>query len=140
MHVCLVNQAGEVLVHRNSAHAARLLLECPVPYTKQDLVVACECMFSWYWLADLCAVERRLTFALEHNLPFVLGHALYMKAIHGGKTKNDRIDSRRRSPCCCGAGCCPRLTCIPTRCAPLRDLYAPHVPDASSGRGAWPTS
>jgi len=36
------------------------------------------------WLADLCA---------EHKLPFVLGYALYMKAIHGGKTKNDKIDS-----------------------------------------------
>jgi hypothetical protein len=24
---------------------------------------------------------------------FVLGHALYLKAIHGGKTKNDKIDS-----------------------------------------------
>ena len=41
-------------------------------------------MFSWYWVADFCA---------EHGIPFVLGHALYMKAIHGGKAKNDRIDS-----------------------------------------------
>ena len=34
--------------------------------------------FTWYWLADLCAHE---------GIPFVLGHALYMKAIHGGKAK-----------------------------------------------------
>lgn len=27
--------------------------------------------------------------------PFVLGHALHMKAIHGGKAKNDRIDSEK---------------------------------------------
>ncbi|MBN1471992.1 MAG: hypothetical protein JW925_09435, partial [Syntrophaceae bacterium] len=27
-----------------------------------------------------------------HKIPFILGHALYMKAIHGGKTKNDKID------------------------------------------------
>ncbi|HEU4353987.1 MAG TPA: IS21-like element helper ATPase IstB, partial [Actinomycetota bacterium] len=27
--------------------------------------------------------------------PFVLGHALYMKAIHGGKAKNDRIDAHK---------------------------------------------
>jgi hypothetical protein len=26
-----------------------------------------ECIFTWYWLADLCA---------EQGLPFVLGHAL----------------------------------------------------------------
>jgi transposase len=41
-------------------------------------------MHCWYWVADLCA---------EKGLAFILGHALYMKAIHGGKTKNDRIDS-----------------------------------------------
>ena len=43
-----------------------------------------ECVFCWYWVSDLCA---------KHQIPFVLGHALYMKAIHGGKTKNDKIDS-----------------------------------------------
>ena len=26
---------------------------------------------------------------------FVLGHALYMKAVHGGKAKNDRIDAHK---------------------------------------------
>jgi hypothetical protein len=41
-------------------------------------------MFTWYWLADLCAKE---------GIAFVLGHALYMKAIHGGKAKNDKIDA-----------------------------------------------
>jgi transposase len=43
-------------------------------------------MFSWYWLADLCADEE---------IDFVLGHALYMRAIHGGKAKNDKIDSHK---------------------------------------------
>lgn len=37
-----------------------------------------------YWLADLCA---------EYEIHFVLAHALYLKAIHRGKLKNDRIDS-----------------------------------------------
>ena len=32
---------------------------------------------------------------LKHNIEFVLGHALYMKAIHGGKAKNDKIDSHK---------------------------------------------
>ena len=41
-------------------------------------------MFTWYWLADACAAE---------GIVFVLGHALAMKAIHGDKAKNDRIDS-----------------------------------------------
>ena len=39
----------------------------------------------WYWLADVCVDETIL---------FVLGHALAMKAIHGGKAKNDKIDTR----------------------------------------------
>jgi transposase len=43
-------------------------------------------MFAWYWLADLCQ---------EQQIPFVLGHALYMKAIHGGKAKNDPIDAEK---------------------------------------------
>ncbi len=55
-----------------------------------------ECIFTWYWLADLCS---------KQNIPFVLGHALYMKAIHGGKAKNDKIE-RTRSLCFCAAGCC----------------------------------
>src|ERR1700752_2944140 len=41
-------------------------------------------MFTSYWLADRCSQE---------GIAFVLGHALYMKAIHGGKAKNDRIDA-----------------------------------------------
>jgi hypothetical protein len=38
------------------------------------------------WLADLCARE---------GLPFVLGHALYLKAIHGGQATNDQIDAQQ---------------------------------------------
>src|SRR5262249_35009906 len=53
---------------------------------RDGLVVGCECMFAWYWLADLCE---------DQHLPFVLGHALYLKAIHGGKTKNDKIDAAK---------------------------------------------
>jgi hypothetical protein len=61
----------------------QLLLDTLAPY-RADVVVAVECLFAWYWVADLCAKE---------GIPFVLGHALYMKAIHGGKAKNDDIDA-----------------------------------------------
>ncbi len=54
-----------------------------MPY-KNEIVVGAECMHYWYWLADFCD---------EIGVDFILGHALYMKAIHGGKAKNDRIDS-----------------------------------------------
>ena len=58
----------------------------PSSRTATNLAVAVECMFTWYWIADLCQKE---------GIPFVLGHALYMKAIHGGKAKNDKIDSQK---------------------------------------------
>jgi len=43
-------------------------------------------MFGWYWLADACQAA---------GIHFVLAHALYLKAIHGGKNKNDRVDSEK---------------------------------------------
>jgi hypothetical protein len=85
MYLCIVNQSDEILYHREIPTKAELFLEKLAPY-REDVVVCVECMFTWYWVADLCATE---------GIPFVLGHALYMKAIHGGKTKNDRIDSKK---------------------------------------------
>ena len=83
MYICIMNREGEVLLHRNMKTDPEIFLRAIEPY-REDLVVAVECIFTWYWLADLCANE---------GIHFVLGHALYMKAIHGGKAKNDRIDS-----------------------------------------------
>jgi len=85
MYVCILDAAGNVLLHKDMAAGPEALLRAIAPY-RDNLVIAVECMFTWYWLADLCA---------EQNIPFVLGHALYMKAIHGGKAKNDRIDAHK---------------------------------------------
>jgi|SRR5215211_1852175 len=73
------------MLHRNMKAAPDLFLKALAPY-REGLVVAVECIFTWYWLAELCAAE---------GMPFVLGHALSMKAIHGGKAKNDKIDSHK---------------------------------------------
>ena len=83
MYLCILNQAGETILHRNMKCEPKLFLDAIAPY-RPDIVVGVECIFTWYWLADLCAAE---------GISFVLGHALYMKAIHGGKAKNDRIDA-----------------------------------------------
>jgi len=85
MYVCILNSVGEVVVHKNLPTKPKAFLRLINPY-RERLVVGCECMFSWYWLADLCADEK---------IDFVLGHALYMRAIHGGKAKNDKIDSHK---------------------------------------------
>jgi transposase len=71
-----------------------------------------ECIFTWYWLADLCA---------QNNIPFVLGHALYMKAIHGGKAKNDKIDSHKIALLLKG-GMLPQAYVYPPEMRATRDL------------------
>ena len=112
MHICLVDQAGAVLVHSNIAARPDHFLNALGPYRKQDIVVAAECMFAWYWLADLCA---------QQGITFVLGHALYMKAIHGGKTKTDKIDSQKIALMLRG-GMLPQAYVYPPAMRATRDL------------------
>jgi len=71
-----------------------------------------KCMFTWYWLADLCTKEQ---------IPFVLGHALYMQAIHGGKAKNDKIDSSKIAALLRG-GMIPQAYVYPREMRSTRDL------------------
>jgi transposase len=86
MYVCLMDRQGRKLVHCNVRNNDfEFFLKLVRPY-RQSLTVCCECMFGWYWLADACE---------QAGLTFVLAHALYLKAIHGGKNKNDRIDSEK---------------------------------------------
>ena len=83
MHVCVLDDSGKVVFDRNLACRPETLLRAIEPF-RAGLVIGVECMFAWYWVADFC---------VTHDIAFVLGHALYMKAIHGGKAKNDRIDA-----------------------------------------------
>jgi len=85
MYLCVLDQQSKVCLHKNIRARPTLFLDAIEPFMDNG-VVAVECMFTWYWLADLC---------FENDIQFVLGHALYMKAIHGGKAKNDRIDARK---------------------------------------------
>ena len=86
MYVCVMDRQGKKRVHTNvKDNDFSFFLKLVEPY-KHDLTVCCECMFGWYWLADACQAA---------GLTFVLAHALYVKAIHGGKNKNDRIDSEK---------------------------------------------
>ena len=111
MYVCILDQQGEILLHRNMPCAPELFLKALAPY-REDMVVAVECIFTWYWLADLCA---------KHNIPFVLGHALYMKAIHGGKAKNDKIDAHKIAVLLRG-GMLPMAYVYPPEMRATRDL------------------
>ena len=111
MYLCIQNLEGKVVLHRNMQAGPEPFLKAIEPF-REDVVVGVECIFTWYWLADLCA---------EHNIPFILGHALYMKAIHGGKAKNDRIDSRKIAALMRG-GTFPMAYVYPARMRATRDL------------------
>jgi transposase len=83
--VCIVDQAGTIVYRKQLPAEPQALLEALAPF-RPDVVIAVECLFAWYWVADLCQRE---------GIPFVVGHALYMKAIHGGKAKDDDIDAEK---------------------------------------------
>jgi transposase len=111
MYVCILNQEGEIMLHRNMKASPEPFLKAIAPY-REELVVAVECIFTWYWLADLCVQE---------GIPFVLGHALYMKAIHGGKAKNDKIDAHKIAVLLRG-GMLPQAYVYPAAMRATRDL------------------
>jgi transposase len=83
MYTHILDAQGKTLFDRDLPACPDAFRDAIAPY-REGLVVGAECMFAWYWLADLCEDE---------SIPFTLGHALYMKAIHGGKTKTDKIDA-----------------------------------------------
>ncbi len=111
MYVCVMSQEGTVFVHRNLPCDPVRFLRTIAPF-REDLVVAAECIFSWYWLADLCAKE---------GITFILGHALYMRSIHGAKAENDRIDSEKITALLKG-GLLPQAYAYPARMRATRDL------------------
>jgi transposase len=111
MYVCILDDMGQVLMHRNVPSTPEALLKVVGPY-RDDLVIAAECMFTWYWLADVCAAE---------GIAFVLGHALAMKAIHGSKAKNDKLDSFKIASLLRG-GLLPQAYVYPAAMRATRDL------------------
>jgi hypothetical protein len=59
MYVCILDATGEVEVHKNIPTRLKAFLRLITPY-RSGLEAGCECMFTWYWLADLCADEKGL--------------------------------------------------------------------------------
>jgi transposase len=111
LSLCILDTAGIPVFHDTLAASPAAFLKAIKPF-RDGLAVACECMFAWYWLADLCQKE---------DIPFVLGHALYMKAIHGGKAKTDKIDARKIAVLLRG-GMLPQAYVYPQGMRETRDL------------------
>lgn len=112
MHVCLTDSEGKKLVHRRISNNEEEFLKITKAY-RGELVVSVESTFNWYWLGDLCAREE---------IPFVLGHAQYMGAVHQGKTKNDRVDSEKIAKLTSGK-LLPQSYVYPKEMRVVRDLF-----------------
>jgi transposase len=124
MYVCILDQAGETLVHRTMTATPEALRKVIAP-SREQIVLAAACLFPWDWLADLCA---------EHGSPCVLGHALSMKAIHGGKATNEKIDAHQIAVLLRG-GMLPQASVSPAAMRATRDLLRRRMPLART-RGA----
>jgi transposase len=109
--LCILNQAGEIWLHHHMKAAPEPFLKAITP-DREDLLVCVECLFTWSWLADLCA---------QQGIPFVLGHALSMKAMHGGKANNDKIDAHKIAVLLRG-GMLPPADVYPADMRATRDL------------------
>jgi Transposase len=126
MYVCLMSHAGAILLHRKMQAAPEPFRKAIAPY-RDGLVVAVACIFTWYWLADLCA---------EEGIAFVLGHALSMQAIHGGKAKNDQIDSQKIAALLRG-GMLPQAYVYPAAMRATRDLLRRRTHLMRKGLSFW---
>lgn len=111
LYLCVLDSTGTVRLHKRLPCERGRFIEALEPY-RPDVVVGSECIYCWYWLADLCTAEE---------IAFVLGHALYMKAIHGGKAKNDKIDSHKAATLLRG-GAFPMAYVYPPDMRSTRDL------------------
>jgi len=113
MYVCVMDAAGEKMLHTNIRNNDfGYFLSRVEPY-RHDMTVVCESTFNWYWLADACC---------DADIEFVLAHALYLKHIHGGKNKNDRIDSEKLAHLL-RANLIPPAYAYPAERRPARGLF-----------------
>ena len=124
MYLCILNQDGEILRHRNM-NGAGPFLQAIAPY-REDLVVCVEWIFTWYWLADLCGHEGHSlcpgTRPLHEGHPWGQGQERYIDAqkiavlLRGGmlpqayvypaEMRATRDLLRRRMPSCANAQSC----------------------------------
>jgi len=84
----------------------------PVHKCAPQAVVLCESE------EDVVRVTR---WCAQHGIPFVLGHALEMKAIHGRKSGNDKLDAERIARLL-GSGMFPVAYVYPKGMRSTRDL------------------
>src|SRR5262249_47418475 len=83
--VCISRHGGARRAPRHMPAAPAPFLTAVTPY-REGLVVAVECLCTWSWLAEPRAAQA---------IPFGLGHALSMQALHGSQANNAKIASHK---------------------------------------------
>jgi transposase len=111
LFLVVLDHDGKIVFARNLPANPDAFLRAVAPF-RAGLLVACECMHCWYWLADTCR---------DAKINFVLGHAWAMKAVHGCKTKCDRKDAEAIARLLKG-GNLPPAYAYPREKRGLRDL------------------
>jgi transposase len=79
-----MDNAGKILIQKNILNNFDNFKEILNPFLP-NISVGCESTYTYYWISDGCK---------EYNIPFYLGHALYMKAISWDKIKNDLLNAK----------------------------------------------
>ncbi len=79
----VLDRSGNVVLKGNLPNRFATFKDFIKPFLG-DVVVGIESNFNYPWLFDGCTRE---------NIPFLLGHAPYIRAIAANKKKNDRIDA-----------------------------------------------
>ena len=111
LFLCVLDANGTVRLAKNMTAKPEPFLAALAPF-QPDLLVGCECVHSWYWLADTCR---------QHTIPFALGHAFGIKAVHSSKTKSDAHDAEVIARLLKG-GNFPQAYAYPKERRGLRDL------------------
>jgi hypothetical protein len=117
MDVCILHPDGELMLHRHMPASPEPFLKALAP-SREDSVVAVEGMVTWSWLAALCA---------PHGSAVVRGHALSMKAMHGGKAQHDTLDAHTIAVLLRG-GLLPQAYVYPAALRATRDLLRRRLP------------
>jgi hypothetical protein len=117
MYACILDQRGEIVLHRTMQTDPATFLKAIAP-SRAGTGVAVACLFPWYGLADRCA---------DAGIPCVLGHALSMKAIHGGKATNDPIEAHKIAGLLRG-GLLPQASVSPAKRRATRALLRRRMP------------
>ena len=111
LFLSVLDRDGQERFARNLPAAPAPFLKAVQPF-RDGLVVGCECVHCWYWLADTCR---------DHGIAFALGHAWALKAVPGSKATCDRHDAQASARLLRG-GNFPLAYAYPQERRGLRDL------------------